>query len=185
MGRGPIAGPVVVGLVVWTPEINQWPEGLYDSKAVSEKKRGPLAGALRDTFPQHVVSESPADVIEEEGIQAALAKAVVQGLLTLAGRGVPVGEAVLLLDGSHDFVSAYLPHPLRVVTRTKADRDCVSVAAASVLAKVHRDEAMVRFSDQYPHYGFETNKGYGSQAHFDAIREHGLTPLHRSSWIHI
>ena len=185
MGRGPIAGPVVAGLVVWTPEINQWPEGLYDSKAVAEKKRGPLAGALRDTFPQHVVSESPADVIEEEGIQAALATAVVQGLLTLAGRGVPVGEAVLLLDGSHDFVSAYLPHPLRVVTRTKADRDCVSVAAASVLAKVHRDEAMVRFSEQYPHYGFETNKGYGSQAHFDAIREHGLTPLHRSSWIHI
>jgi len=122
-------------------------------------------------------------VIDEHGIQTALALAVVQGLLTLANQGVAVGSAVLLLDGSHDFVTPHLPHPLRVVTRVKADRDCVSVAAASVLAKVHRDTAMIAHHETYPQYGFASNKGYGSKGHLDAIAEHGITPLHRASWI--
>jgi len=183
VGRGPLAGPVVAGLVVWTPELQTWPEGLYDSKSVTEKRRGPLAEALREAFPHHALGESSASVIDERGIQTALALAVVQGLLALAHQGVAVGSAVLLLDGSHDFVTPHLPHPLSVVTRTKADRDCVSVAAASVLAKVHRDEAMIEHHETYPHYGFASNKGYGSSAHLDAISEHGITPLHRASWI--
>jgi ribonuclease HII len=183
VGRGPLAGPVVAGLVAWTPEIQSWPEGLYDSKAVTEKRRGPLAQACRGVFPQHALGESSAEIIDEHGIQKALALAVVQGLLALANQGVAVGSAVLLLDGSHDFVTPHLPHPLRVVTRVKADRDCVSVAAASVLAKVHRDDAMVVHHETYPQYGFASNKGYGSRAHLDAIQEHGITPLHRASWI--
>jgi ribonuclease HII len=89
----------------------------------------------------------------------------------------------LLLDGTHDFVTPHLPHPLRVVTRAKADRDCVSVAAASVLAKVHRDTAMIAHHETYPQYGFASNKGYGSRGHLEAIAEHGITPLHRASWI--
>ena len=160
-----------------------WPEGLYDSKSVTEKRRGPLAEALRDTFPQYALGESSADVIDERGIQTALALAVVQGLLKLASLGVAVGTSVLLLDGSHDFVTPHLPHPLRVVTRVKADRDCVSVAAASVLAKVHRDDAMIAHHERYPEYGFASNKGYGSPAHLEAIARHGITPLHRASWI--
>ena len=183
VGRGPLAGPVVAGLVVWTPEMTTWPEGLYDSKSVTEKRRGPLAEALRGTFPQHALGESSADVIDERGIQTALALAVVQGLLKLASLGVAVGTSVLLLDGSHDFVTPHLPHPLRVVTRVKADRDCVSVAAASVLAKVHRDDAMIAHHERYPEYGFASNKGYGSPAHLEAIARHGMTPLHRASWI--
>ena len=183
VGRGPLAGPVVAGLVVWTPEMTTWPEGLYDSKSVTEKRRGPLAEALRDTFPQHTLGESSADVIDERGIQTALALAVVQGLRNLASLGVAVGTSVLLLDGSHDFVTPHLPHPLRVVTRVKADRDCVSVAAASVLAKVHRDDAMIAHHERYPEYGFASNKGYGSPAHLEAIARHGITPLHRASWI--
>lgn len=183
VGRGPLAGPVVVGLVVWTPERQTWPEGLYDSKAVTEKRRGPLAEALREAFPQHALGESAADVIDQHGIQKALAFAVVEGLRDLARQGVAVGSAVLLLDGSHDFLTPHLPHPLRVVTRTKADRDCVSVAAASVLAKVHRDQAMIAHHETYPEYGFDRNKGYGSSAHLEAIARHGITPLHRASWI--
>ena len=183
VGRGPLAGPVVAGLVVWTPEMTTWPEGLYDSKSVTEKRRGPLAEALRDTFPQYALGESSADVIDERGIQTALALAVVQGLLKLASLGVAVGTSVLLLDGSHDFVTPHLPHPLRVVTRVKADRDCVSVAAASVLAKVHRDDAMIAHHERYPEYGFASNKGYGSPAHLEAIARHGITPVHRASWI--
>ncbi|MDA8862831.1 ribonuclease HII [Pontimonas sp.] len=183
VGRGPLAGPVVAGLVVWTADILTWPEGLYDSKTVTEKRRGPLAEALRETFPQHALGESSAEVVDQEGIQRALALAVVEGLLTLAQQGVAIGTAVLLLDGSHDFVTPHLPHPLRVVTRVKGDRDCVSVAAASVLAKVYRDEAMIAHHETYPEYGFESNKGYGSKSHIDAIAQHGITPLHRASWI--
>ncbi len=183
VGRGPLAGPVVAGLVVWTADILTWPEGLYDSKTVTEKRRGPLAEALRETFPQHALGESSAEIVDQEGIQRALALAVVEGLLALAQQGVAVGRAVLLLDGSHDFVTPHLPHPLRVVTRVKGDRDCVSVAAASVLAKVYRDEAMIAHHETYPEYGFASNKGYGSRSHMDAIAQHGITPLHRASWI--
>jgi len=183
VGRGPLAGPVVAGLVVWTADILTWPEGLYDSKTVTEKRRGPLAEALRETFPQHALGESSAEIVDQEGIQSALALAVVKGLLALAQQGVAVGSAVLLLDGSHDFVTPLLPHPLRVVTRVKGDRDCVSVAAASVLAKVYRDEAMIAHHETYPEYGFASNKGYGSRSHMDAIAQHGITPLHRASWI--
>jgi len=183
VGRGPLAGPVVAGLVVWTPDILTWPEGLYDSKTVTEKRRGPLAEALRETFPQRALGESSAEIVDQEGIQKALALAVVEGLLALAQQGVAVGRAVLLLDGSHDFVTPHLPHPLRVVTRVKGDRDCVSVAAASVLAKVYRDEAMIAHHETYPEYGFASNKGYGSRSHMDAIAQYGITPLHRASWI--
>lgn len=183
VGRGPLAGPVVAGLVVWTADILTWPEGLYDSKTVTEKRRGPLAEALRETFPQHALGESSAEIVDQEGIQRALALAVVEGLLALAQQGVAVGRAVLLLDGSHDFVTPHLPHPLRVVTRVKGDRDCVSVAAASVLAKVYRDEAMIAHHETYPEYGFASNKGYGSRSHMDAIAQYGITPLHRASWI--
>ena len=183
VGRGPLAGPVVAGLVVWTADILTWPEGLYDSKTVTEKRRGPHAEALRETFPQHALGESSAEIVDQEGIQRALALAVVEGLLALAQQGVAVGRAVLLLDGSHDFVTPHLPHPLRVVTRVKGDRDCVSVAAASVLAKVYRDEAMIAHHETYPEYGFASNKGYGSRSHMDAIAQHGITPLHRASWI--
>ena len=183
VGRGPIAGPVVAGLVVWYPTVTTWPEGLYDSKAVSAKKRPGLADALREVFPDHALGVSTAHEVDTEGISVALGKAVSRGLVELAGRGIPVGRSVLLLDGTVDYVSAALPHPLPVVTRAKADRDCVSVAAASVLAKVYRDQQMVELATHYPQYGFEGHKGYGSAKHYEAIRAHGLTPEHRASWI--
>jgi ribonuclease HII len=105
--------------------------------------------------------------------------------LALAASGVAIGTSVLLLDGSVDYVTKHLPHPLRIVTRVKADRDCVSVAAASVVAKVYRDEQMVALAKEYPNYGFDGHKGYGSAAHKEAIRRHGLTPQHRPSWIRL
>jgi ribonuclease HII len=185
VGRGPLAGPVVAGLVVWYPGLTSWPEGLYDSKAITEKRRPAVAQAVAETFPHHALGESSAQEIDDEGITASLGRAVIRGLHRLVGLGVSVGSSVLLLDGSVDYVSKYLPHPLRVITREKADRDCVSVAAASVLAKVYRDNLMIRLASQYPDYGFERHKGYGSAAHKDALRTHGLTPEHRSSWIRL
>jgi ribonuclease HII len=183
VGRGPIAGPVVAGLVVWYPDTQSWPDGLYDSKAITEKKRPAVAEALREVFPHHALGVSSAREVDTLGISVALGNAVARGLLELAGRGIPVGKSVLLLDGTVDYVTKALPHPLPVVTRAKADRDCVSVAAASVLAKVFRDNQMVELATQYPDYGFEGHKGYGSKKHYEALRAHGLSPEHRASWI--
>lgn len=184
VGRGPLAGPVVVGLVVWEPTQGAWPEGLRDSKALSEKKRPAIAEAIPEFFPHHAIGQASPQEIDDRGIVVALATAVVRGLRDLASQGVAVGSSVLLLDGSHDFVTPHLPHPLAVRTREKADRDCVSVAAASVLAKVHRDATMVRYAATYPEYGFESNKGYGSAGHRQAITDHGVTEVHRTTWIH-
>ena len=90
----------------------------------------------------------------------------------------------LLLDGNHDWLSASIERRARVVTRIKADRDCASVAAASVIAKVHRDRFMRRAHDERPLYSWDENKGYSSRAHFAAIAEHGPSELHRTTWLH-
>ncbi len=109
VGRGPLAGPAVIGLVVWEPHQTQWPEGLRDSKAISEKKRPGIAEAIRETFTYCAIGESSPQEIDDGGIVKALATAVVRGLRGLAAQGVSVGSSVLLLDGSHDFVTPHLP----------------------------------------------------------------------------
>lgn len=185
VGRGPLAGPVVAGLVVWRPTITTWPEGLYDSKAITEKRRPAVADLVREVFVDHAVGEATAVEVDTLGINHALGLAVVRGLMLLAQQGVAVGSSVVLLDGTVDYVTPRAPHPLRVVTRAKADRDCVSVAAASVIAKVHRDRYMVGLAETYPGYGFESHKGYGSAGHRQAIGTLGLTPEHRTSWIRL
>jgi ribonuclease HII len=185
VGRGPLAGPVVVGLAVWYPRMLSWPDGLLDSKAIPEKRRGVIAEAVRECFRDHALGEASAVEVDEWGINQALGVAVVRGLVALASKGVTIGSSVLLLDGTVDYVTRYLPHPLRVVTKAKADRDCVSVAAASVIAKVHRDNYMIELATRYPDYGFERHKGYGSQSHRDALVNHGLTAEHRASWIRL
>jgi len=90
----------------------------------------------------------------------------------------------VLLDGTHDWLSPVLARPLRVELRAGADRDCVSVAAASVLAKVSRDRLMIFASEEYPAYDWQSNKGYGSARHRAAIDRVGLTVHHRRTWIH-
>ncbi|MDF2575884.1 MAG: ribonuclease, partial [Agromyces sp.] len=92
--------------------------------------------------------------------------------------------APLVLDGNYDWLSASIERRVRVRTRIKADRDCASVAAASVIAKVHRDGGMRRAHDDLPLYGWNENKGYSTPAHFAALDEHGPSPLHRATWLH-
>ncbi len=98
---------------------------------------------------------------------------------------------MVVLDGSFDWLTRAVPatlrlpsDPLEVVVRVKADRDCASVAAASVVAKVARDALMTAAHDEAPHYAWASNKGYGSTAHYDAIRAVGAHALHRKSWLH-
>lgn len=183
VGRGAVAGPVAVGVAAFTAGLGAHPAGLRDSKLVSEKKRVTLEPLVRAWIPGHAVGMAEAEEVDELGIVAALALAGKRGLAALHAGGVDVASATILLDGSHDWLSPALASPLDVRTRVKADRDCVSVAAASIIAKVERDALMCRLDEEFPGFGWAGNKGYGSPAHLAAIGERGAAPVHRRSWI--
>jgi ribonuclease HII len=182
VGRGAVAGPVAVGVHAVLAGIDAFPEGLRDSKLLSEKRREAMAPLVLEWGPG-AVGFGSAEEIDARGINAMLGEAARRALLELHAVGVPVDRAVILLDGSHDWLSPVLRNPLDVRTRVGADRSCASVAAASVRAKVRRDAVMREAHDAHPEYGWASNKGYGSRAHYDGIAEHGLTELHRRTWI--
>ena len=112
----------------------------------------------------------------------ALGLAASRAVQAIADQGVALDQALVLLDGNHDYVSKVHPAPLRVRPVIKADRDCASVSAASVIAKVARDGYMAQLHEEHPVYQWNRNKGYASPEHRDAIRSTGLSPFHRSSW---
>ena len=106
-----------------------------------------------------------------------------RAIASLVEQGAPVDDAVILLDGHWDWLNPALDRRMTVKTRIKADRDCASVAAASVLAKVHRDRMMIAAHDMTPVYSWASNKGYASSAHYAAIDQHGPSDLHRLTWL--
>ena len=183
VGRGAIAGPVAVGLAVVDTTRGTHPVGLRDSKLLSEKRREVLAPLAAEWALFTAVGLASADEVDSVGIIAALGLAGRRALNALHQAGAAVQESIVLLDGSHDWLTPALARPVRVTTRVKADRDCASVAAASVVAKVHRDRLMIEADDVHPGYGWTGNKGYGSAAHFDAIATLGASPLHRHTWL--
>lgn len=183
VGRGALAGPVAVGLSLVDAAVGPIPEGLRDSKLLAEKRRTALAPLARDwSLFAAVGLASPAEV-DTLGITACLGLAARRALLQLHEAGADIAASVVLLDGHQDWLNPALSAPLRLVTRVKADRDCASVAAASVIAKVHRDQIMIEQDALTPGYGWASNKGYGSAAHMEAIRELGPTDFHRRSWL--
>lgn len=184
VGRGAIAGPVAVGLCVVDAWVGVHPTGLRDSKMLSEKRREELAPLAAGWARFSAVGLSTAREVDQIGIMAALGLAGKRALLQLHELGASITESVLLLDGSFDWLTPVLQSPPRVRTRVKADRDCASVAAASVVAKVHRDRMMIAYDSDYPGYGWTGNKGYGSAEHFAAIDSLGPSALHRMSWLH-
>ncbi len=184
VGRGAIAGPVAVGLCLVDATVGIHPDGLRDSKMLSQKRREELAPLAAAWGRLTAVGLASAEEVDAVGIMAALGLAGKRALAQLHEAGAAVRESVILLDGSHDWLTPCLATPLRVRTRVKADRDCASVAAASVVAKVHRDTLMTRADDRHPGYGWPANKGYGSAGHFAAITELGATELHRRTWLH-
>jgi len=188
VGRGAIAGPVAVGAHVTAAGVDSFPTGLRDSKLLSEKRREAIAPAVAE-WGRGAVGIASADEIDAHGIIWALGHAARRALLELHASGVAVAEAAILLDGSHDWLSPVIRSrpgdaPWNVSTRVGADRECATVAAASVRAKVERDALMRTAHDEHPHYGWVSNKGYGAAAHYAGIESHGLTALHRSSFIH-
>jgi len=183
VGRGAIAGPVSVGLAVVDVTIGPLPVGLRDSKMLSEKKRELIAPLAAEWALFSSVGEASALEVDQLGISRALGLAGKRALVLLHEMGANIRESVVLLDGAFDWLNPALASPVRVQKRVKADRDCASVAAASVVAKVNRDRLMITSDGEYPGYGWAGNKGYGSAGHFAAIAELGATELHRHTWL--
>jgi ribonuclease HII len=184
VGRGAIAGPVAVGFSVVGVGVKAHPVGLRDSKMLSEKRREELSPLAHKWSLFAAVGLASALEVDAIGIISALGLAGSRALQQLRDAGAPVDEAVVLLDGSHDWLTPHAPGAPRVRTLVKADRDCASVAAASVIAKVHRDRIMIDADDAIPGYGWKGNKGYASAGHYAAIDELGPSELHRHTWLH-
>jgi ribonuclease HII len=183
VGRGAIAGPVAVGMSVMSASCGAHPAGVRDSKLLSEKKRIELAPLLREWSVASAVGLASPHEIDELGIVHCLGLAAKRALGSLHVAGIPVAASTILLDGNSDWLNPILSSPLDVRTRVKADRDCVSVAAASVIAKVHRDELMVAAHETRPDFGWAGNKGYGSTQHMEAVRALGPSDFHRRTWL--
>jgi ribonuclease HII len=189
VGRGSIAGPVAVGVALLDNQrdLQSWPVKLKDSKLISEKTREEIYPLVCSWVSGWAVGMATVEEIESKGIVEALSLAGYRALEQLV-RDPALREAIakdgvmMILDGSHNWLGdKALGMPVTV--KTKADRDCVSVASASVVAKVTRDRLMLEVHEAHPSYSLDSNKGYASESHIAALREHGPSPVHRLSWL--
>lgn len=173
-GRGPLAGPVVAAAVILpTGESPLQAMGLTDSKKLSDKKKDLLYDAICQEAVAYAIAEVHQEEIEELDILGATLKA-----MTLAKEGLSVESDFALIDGDKDKGQKYqinFPHQMII----KGDSLSLSIAAASVLAKVHRDRFMIEQDKLYPEYGFAGHKGYPTAKHYAKIKEHKLCPIHR------
>jgi len=182
-GRGPLAGPASVG-VVMVPEgfavALEFP-GVADSKALSEKKREAIYALLEERAArgdvQFVVELPSAEAIDREGIAVVIREGVSRAVNQLAR---DAAEVHVLLDGA-------LCAPREYAQKTIIGGDATEpiISLASIAAKVTRDRLMVQMAEKYPGYGFEKHKGYGTKAHYEALAERGLCDIHRKTFIHI
>jgi ribonuclease HII len=167
-GRGPWAGPVVAAAVVLDPK--NIPDGLNDSKKLSEARREALFTSIMATS-RVGIGIAEVDRIDRDNILQATLWAMAEAL------GQIDGVALALVDGNR---APQLPCPVQTII--EGDAKSLSIAAASIIAKVTRDRIMVGHDAAYPQYGFARHKGYGTALHQEALRHHGLTPLHRRSF---
>lgn len=205
VGRGALAGPVSVGVVLLAPDTKPAPFGVADSKLLTPQARQRLVPRIRRWALDCAVGHASAAEIDQIGIIAALRLAAERAVSQLA-----TAPEWVLLDGNHDYLTRRVqpstdeqqglfeaqPAGAPVIsaeagrwrcevpvrTLIKGDLRCSSVAAASVLAKTERDALLVELSRDYPQYGFDENKAYSSPRHLAALAEHGPCEVHRCSW---
>ena len=170
-GRGPLAGPVCAAAVI-LPKHLQIP-GLTDSKKLSDKKRRELFPIIQQQAIAYGIGLASEAEIDEINILQATFLAMRRALDQLSIR-----PEIALIDGNRE-----TDFGLPVKTVVKGDSLSANIAAASVLAKVTRDNIMVELAKQYPEYGFEIHKGYGTKAHYEALRTYGPCPIHRKSFL--
>lgn len=170
-GRGPLAGPVCAAAVI-LPE-GMIIEGVNDSKKLSEKKRELLFDVVKESALSYSIAFATVEEIEEINILNATMLAMKRAV-----EGLDVKADFAYIDGNR---TPDLNIPCEFII--KGDARSMSVAAASILAKVARDRLMLSYAKEYPQYMFEKHKGYGTKVHMDAIREHGPCPIHRLSFL--
>lgn len=192
VGRGALAGPVSVGIAVVDLAEHGLLADVKDSKLLKPEDRDRLEPLVRQWAVASAVGHASSREIDEIGIIAALRLAGTRAWFEILEGGIT--PDVVLLDGSHNWLSPDVqaslfdsPDPgpwceAPVHTRIKADMSCLSVAAASVLAKVARDRIMVDLHSEIPSYGWNVNKGYATSAHREVIRSQGPSAHHRTSW---
>ena len=184
-GRGPLAGSVFAAAVIWNKEVvenpahEEWLELLDDSKKLTDKQRA----YLRPLIEKYATAWAVVEVSAEEIDQINILKASITGMQRALDK-LTITPQHILVDGNK--WRPYIPEgqvmeiPARTVV--KGDGKYLSIAAASVLAKTYRDEYMLRLHEQYPQYHWDTNMGYPTKAHYEAIRQYGITPYHRKTF---
>lgn len=176
-GRGPLAGSVFAAAVILPPDFSN--DILNDSKQLTERQRC----MLREVIEREAIAWAVAEVTAEEIDKINILQASLLGMHRALDQLTVVPEHILV-DGNK--WKPYVPPEglLEVPARTvvKGDATYMSIAAASILAKTYRDDYMLRLHEQYPMYGWDENKGYPTAAHYEAIRQYGVTPYHRKSF---
>lgn len=175
VGRGPLAGPIVSAAVILDLDILDDDMILYlnDSKKLSEKKREELAITIKEKAVAYYISKCSNDEIDEKGVGVCNNQVFLDAV-----HGLHKEASIVLSDG----------YSIKGIDREnksviKGDTKSASIAAASIIAKVYRDNIMKEMAKVYPEYGFEHNVGYGASKHVEAIKEHGATPIHRMSFL--
>lgn len=180
VGKGAWAGPLMIGAAVLRADVLDLEEpaaymgGARDSKQIAENQRDAVFDVVARTTESWAVGHASAQECDALGMNAAQQLAARRALDQL---GVKPDAAIV--DGRWDFVA---PHISRVIAQVKADTTCLSVAAASVLAKVSRDRLMRQWAENFPQWHFETNKGYPCPKHRIALQGYGPSAVHRTSW---
>ena len=178
VGRGPLAGPLVVGAVVLPNEEQPWLKDLKDSKKLTAKKREELNRLILESSATGL-GWVPANMLDELGISNALSLATKKAVKQVQSLHAPFSQ--IIIDGKVNFLKNT---PLEKYTSTciKGDDKIREISAASIIAKVARDNHMIKLAKKYPEYGFDQNVGYGTKSHIEAIYKYGLTPEHRKSF---
>ena len=170
VGRGPLAGPVVTAAVILNPD--RPIEGLMDSKKLTEKKRELLAVEIKEKALCYAIARAEFSEIDELNIFHATLLAMQRAILDLS-----IEPELVLVDGK------FCPQiPFSCEAVIKGDTKIPAISAASILAKVHRDNEMIFMDQQYPGYGFAKHKGYPTKVHIEALQKLGITPIHRRSF---
>ena len=171
-GRGPLAGPVCAAAVILPPDLEI--EGLNDSKKLTEKKRDALYDIITEKALAYGIAMATEQEIDEINILQATFLAMCRAVEQLSVR-----PSFVLVDGNREPDLGDLP----LKTVVKGDSLSANIAAASILAKVTRDRYMVEMDARYPEYGFAVHKGYGTQKHYEALRQYDACPIHRRSFL--
>ncbi len=179
VGRGPLAGPLVVGAVILPEEKPEWVAELRDSKKLSEKKREKLSSVILEEAPATGLGWVTNEEIDELGMSEALRLATRRAVEEVQKARVAFSQ--IMIDGTGNFLAGTTLGKY-VSTMPKADDLIKEVSAASIIAKVARDRYMVELAKKYPEYGFERHKGYGTDFHRAAIVDYGICPEHRKSF---